>query len=490
MNNPAKEQDSQQQNVIKILPDQGTTREIFRAQRSANTNTDIKLKLAGKFYDILNWSRTGLAFEAPFDKNPVKPNQLVSEIEIHCGDIVVYKGALEVKSVRPSQQDKHFSSVGCEFKQQLFPVVGLQSALAVKEIASKVEGNYQELREVNPDICKVIVEFSSALQMMRKTCEDEEKRLAELTYDERHEAEKIFLAEMSKLAKRTFNEMSRRVATIIDVEVIPENSVYHRLFEENIYPYFQGADLVRRAFEKPRGYAGDFEMMNAIYRNGYEGNGLFGKVLHNYVTIEDQSETVLFRKPYFIGHMEKALATQGPKNILSIASGPAVEIQEVVRKWNQDLLSRTAFTLFDLDRMALEHAQTKIYQAALDTQKQVNTEFLNASVKAFLKHNATSKTEYDLIYSGGLFDYLDNLTAQGITHSLFKLLKPGGRLVIGNLTKENTTKAFCHLITRWHLIHKTEREMRAWADDLPDTAISFDYDPNHIQAFIVIVKTR
>ena len=191
--------------VIRILPEKGTTREVFRAQRSTNASSEIRLKLAGKLFDILNWSRTGLAFESPKSSCPVKENQLVSEVEITCGEIIVYKGALEIKSIRNSQ-NTDMLSVGCEFKQQLFPVVGLQSALAVNDAASKVDTSHQELRDVNPEMCKVIVEFTSALKMMKLTCAEEEDRLKQLTYDERLEAEKIFLSEMSKVAKKYFND--------------------------------------------------------------------------------------------------------------------------------------------------------------------------------------------------------------------------------------------------------------------------------------------
>jgi extracellular factor (EF) 3-hydroxypalmitic acid methyl ester biosynthesis protein len=40
--------------------------------------------------------------------------------------------------------------------------------------------------------------------------------------------------------------------------------------------------------------------------------------------------------------------------------------------------------------------------------------------------------QFDLIYAAGLYDYLDAKTASRLTKRLFELLKPGGRILVGN----------------------------------------------------------
>jgi hypothetical protein len=75
-----------------------------------------------------------------------------------------------------------------------------------------------------------------------------------------------------------------------------------------------------------------------------------------------------------------------------------------------------------------------------------------------------------------------------LVQSFYRLLKWGGTLVIGNLRKSNTTKAFCHLLVRWHLIHKNEDEMKEWTEGLSGANVTFDFDPKKTQAFIVIHK--
>ncbi len=475
-------------NLIRILPAKASTQQVFRQSRAENESVNICITIGSSKYPVKNWSRSGIAFVCDNAGLDLKEDQVISEVLIKYEETELFRGSIEVKSVRKTGEGKR--EVGAQFLEQLFPVEGLLAAIKVRQAGAILDNNYQELREINPEMCKVILEFASALKQLEALCKDEEKKLAQLIYDERQQAEGYFLRELSKVVKEIFNGISRRIATIIDIEKIPEDSVYHRLFKEHVYPFFERGDLPRRAVEKPRGYAGDFEMMNAMYRDGFEGQDLLGKVLHNYIANEDSSESVVFRRPYFIGQYEKTLKRPGNVSVLSLASGPAVEVQTILEQWPQEKLDRMRMTLFDLDRIALEHAQTKIFDRLLSLKKRFEVEFVNASVKAFLTHSEEYTEMYDLIYSGGLFDYLQNDIAKVIVQNLYTLLKPGGRLVLGNFTADNTTKAICHLVTRWHLIHKTEREMRQWAEGLPKASVSFDYDPHKIQAFIVIVKTE
>jgi extracellular factor (EF) 3-hydroxypalmitic acid methyl ester biosynthesis protein len=156
--------------------------------------------------------------------------------------------------------------------------------------------------------------------------------------------------------------------------------------------------------------------------------------------------------------------------------------------WPQEDLSRIEITLFDLDREALEHAQSCIYENAVRTGKNPKLNFIKKSVRAYLAGASKAREMHDLIYSGGLFDYLDNVTSAALVRVFAKMLNPGGSLVIGNFTKDNTTKAFCHLITNWNLIHKTETDMRNWATGVDGCTLRIDYDPGRINAFFVLTN--
>jgi extracellular factor (EF) 3-hydroxypalmitic acid methyl ester biosynthesis protein len=481
--------------VVQLHPEFSSTRphdsllnqpEVFRQKRADNATGQLSLLIGKEHFRLLNWSRTGIGFEVSVATNPFPVGLKVGPTKIFVGKTSVFSGDIEIKSVRKSS-DNVFN-VGAEFKSNLFLVEGIESAIRAQNCLDEILNHESEMQDVNPEVCKLIVAMGSSLQILKETCDEQEARLKDLTYDEREECLKVFLPSVTDGVGEVIRGYNRKLAGLLDIDRTPEGSIYHRLFEEHIYPLFKDSEFPRRAVEKPRGYAGDYEMMNQLYRNGYEGDTLFAKVLHGYMVTEDTGDSVRFRKPYFIGHMESMLDQPGNKSLLSLACGPAIEIQELISRWPQNKLDRVYFHLLDLDRKALDHAQTKIMEESINQNKSPNIEFINTSVKSLLVDPNYKTDALDLIYSGGLFDYLDQLTSKMLIQSLFKMLKPGGKLVIGNFHKSSTSKGFLHILFQWHLIHRTEDEMREWANGLEATDCRFDYDNKKINAFIVITK--
>lgn len=461
--------------------------DIFRQTRLENDRDLLKLKIAGSEYTLVNWSRTGLAFLITgVSKSPFPIGLKLGPTEVWVGNILVYNGDILVKSAKKNSDSE--IQVGAEFKSNLFMVEGIEAASTILNTIDVIGKISEQAETANAEVCKIILELASILRTVKAVCEDQERKLLDMTLDAKKEVLKIFEPSMAAELGSLLNEYSRRVESHIDVTKLPENSIYHRLFEEYIYPFFVTSDLARRAFEKPRGYAGDFEIMNQFYRNGFEGTDLFGRILHHYATSSDSAEPVKFRKPFFVSQIERLLDDPGEKKILSIACGPAVEVQEVVRRWTQSKLDRARFALLDLDRVALEHAQTKIYEACMEMGKNASVEFLCGSVKLILRSREILADQFDLIYSAGLFDYIDNLTAAALVRAFFKRVKKGGRLIVGNYTRNHSTKAFVHLITRWSLNHKTEEEIRGWAEGLEDCRASLEYDSKGVQAFLILEK--
>ena len=56
--------------------------------------------------------------------------------------------------------------------------------------------------------------------------------------------------------------------------------------------------FIARSWQKPKGYAGDYEMMSQIYHNDYVGSSYFSKIIHRYGINEFSSQSVRYRKDY------------------------------------------------------------------------------------------------------------------------------------------------------------------------------------------------
>src|SRR5207253_6912500 len=99
---------------------------------------------------------------------------------------------------------------------------------------------------------------------------------------------------------------------------------------EQLGPYIYGAPFAARAYYKPRGYAGDYEMMNHLYRSEVTGKTLFDQCVHKYFVDEPAGVAVKNRGYYLVEKLTqifRAHPAHEPLKIISIASGPAVEQQ-------------------------------------------------------------------------------------------------------------------------------------------------------------------
>ena len=65
----------------------------------------------------------------------------------------------------------------------------------------------------------------------------------------------------------------------------------------------------------------------------------------------------------------------------------------------------------------------------------------------------------DLIYSVGLIDYFDDPFVVKLLNSIYGLLRPGGRVVLGNFHPRNPSKMLMEAVLQWKLIHRDEADM-------------------------------
>src|ERR1022692_1907759 len=111
--------------------------------------------------------------------------------------------------------------------------------------------------------------------------------------------------------------------------------VASRYFHERFGALVDLSPFAARCFHKPLGYAGDFEMMNMVYRNESLGDTLFGRSLSRVLLDSDAGQAVRHRAHYLVGKITAAAVRGGPHRsarILSVAAGPAMELQLILRK--------------------------------------------------------------------------------------------------------------------------------------------------------------
>ncbi len=263
--------------------------------------------------------------------------------------------------------------------------------------------------------------------------------------------------------------------------------VASRYFHERFGALVDLSPFAARCFHKPLGYAGDFEMMNMIYNNESLGGTLFGRSLSRVVLDSDAARAVRARAYYLVEKIEAAAAHGGrhrPARILSVAAGPAMELQLILRK-NPALLAagRAEIALLDQDASALEHARDRIQALAAQADVEVTFRCINTSIKTVITEGLDDS--YDLVYSAGLFDYLKDLAVRAAGTRLVDALAPGGHAVIGNFDVANPTRPFMELILNWPLYHRSADDLRRLFDGL-GSGMSIEREATGVNLFAVI----
>jgi hypothetical protein len=245
--------------------------------------------------------------------------------------------------------------------------------------------------------------------------------------------------------------------------------------------------VAARCFHKPLGYAGGFEMMNMIYRNESLGDTLFGRALSRVLPDSPAGQAVRHRAHYLAGKITGAAAGSAPGQpvrLLSVAAGPAMELQLILRN-NPALLraGRAEITLLDQDASALRHAHEQIEALATQARAEVTLRCLNTSIRTVIAEGLQGC--YDLIYSAGLFDYLKDRTARAAGARLVEALAPGGHAVIGNFGVANPSRPMLELILDWPLHHRSGSDLRRLFGDL-GTGMTVEQEATGVNLFAVI----
>jgi len=233
-----------------------------------------------------------------------------------------------------------------------------------------------------------------------------------------------------------------------------------KFMREQVGAFVYGAPFAFRAYSKPRGYAGDYEMMNHLYRDERVGKSLFDQCMHKYFIDEPAGVAVKNRGRYLLEKIKTVVARSSSKKIriLAVASGPAMEQQLFLKEVTHNTGKEIEFVCIDQDEESLKHAQRQIQSADRFIKSGHTFRFVNLAIKNIIGRGLPEKN-FDLIYTAGLFDYFTDPVAQLTATKLFEGLAPGGELVIGNFSKDNPSVAFMEMVLDWHLIYRSVEDL-------------------------------
>lgn len=254
-----------------------------------------------------------------------------------------------------------------------------------------------------------------------------------------------------------------------------EPKVYRlkKIFEKRYRHYFLYGEFVKRSYEKPLGYAGDFKIIDDIYQNQPRTVG-FDRLCDNYFQQLAASKSVRERKEDFKNFILNFVKEHTNEDIrlMNLASGSAREIKELLEFDIDKLFSKVTFDCYDFETEAIDYAK-----GILNNAKNVNF-FQKNAIRLALKKDIKEEVpiNYDLIYSFGLFDYLDIRVATRLIANLKKLLKKSGMIIISNARDKysNPSAGWMEWVAEWYVVYRSEEEFR-------NIFLNAGFSPNNLQ---------
>jgi len=219
--------------------------------------------------------------------------------------------------------------------------------------------------------------------------------------------------------------------------------------------------LQARARHKPRGYAGDHELLRRIALRQVCQHPL-GRCFDEYFQSQAAPQAVRNRIELAAGWIVEAVASCAAPvcRVAIVGSGPALEVSLAAGRLTPELRQRLHVTLLDVDNESLDAAAIRLDTILSDSP--VTTIQGNLFRLAQRPTLAAHLQGANLILCAGLFDYLSGPVAAAMLREFWRHLAPGGAAFVFNFA-DNPTRAYMEWLGNWYLIYRTQADLAALA---------------------------
>ncbi len=412
---------------------------------------------------LLKLERTTVVFEVYNPYSIVQLSEVLTNLTIRRGDSPIYNGRAVVSNLVNTGLLLILSATFLDPWIQDSASLGGETA----NFRLEADGFLQEWSEVNrirDDYRLAVLSLRSYLaelnQWLQRVEAESAEAIAEIfaTYDSLIDYSAPLLEKLDEL-NCAFATEAERVA---DWEAGLHKTFAHR----ELHPLIMTSPYPHRTFNKPLGYAGDYEMMNMIHRDVPEGPNTYAKLVNaSYVrlpiarSVRNRAKNL---EDYLVRGAQEQVGTGLPFAALSVGCGPAIEVQRFVR--SSSLAESARLDLLDFNQETLAYAEERIRAAMAETGNRTEIRFLKMSVHQLLKSAAAIpedgfRSSYSFIYCAGLFDYLSGKVCSRLMRLFYAWLRPGGLLLVTNMHDGTLNRYLLEHQAEWYLIYRNEAQM-------------------------------
>lgn len=247
--------------------------------------------------------------------------------------------------------------------------------------------------------------------------------------------------------------------------------------------------IVKRANDKPLGYPGDYELLEAIYNN----QGVSEKIGHYFdksflsnkyaVAVRNRKEKMKIILKEFI----TSSSSTGVR-ILNLACGSCREIKELLSSLDVHK-KRIIFECVDQDGDALEFVKDSLGKLPGNIEIKFSKQNILDIVNKPSYYSGLIGKQ-DLVYSIGLADYLPDRILKKLIRFCFGLLHSGGRLIITHKDIDEYRPLDPDWFCDWTFIPRNREKLFNLIRDsgIDNSSIALERDNSKIILFTILGK--
>ncbi|MCB1158622.1 MAG: hypothetical protein KDK45_14055, partial [Leptospiraceae bacterium] len=241
--------------------------------------TPKKVRIEGYIWD---YSRFGLGVVIPAETLKLKEKETlhIFNCSIHCFG---QERNLGDASIVRMYKEKGEQFLGIYLENEFVDLDFLNEKhithIQEDEIKS-VKLEFRDMEKVIPEFKALVSDISLGFSLYKRKLDDLDKKFSK----EPDILQKSLFQSILKGIGREFYQFLNDTITNLKRTVKPYNKIQHEIhgyyIRKVLWHYLMESPFIWRTNIKPRGYAGDSEMMELVYRNSYEGESSFGKIFH------------------------------------------------------------------------------------------------------------------------------------------------------------------------------------------------------------------
>ena len=228
----------------------------------------------------------------------------------------------------------------------------------LRECFANYLDEWQKVYRVLPEFKVVVADMQTFLADLRLWLEQIELEIRSAPAGDRVEMERRAARELGEGMVPAFDALHERLEALSDKIEEELRPVHQSFAKRQLHPLVMCSPFAFRTYHKPLGYAGDYEMVNMIARDPFEGGSLFAKVMNLWFLSQWPARAHRYRLEYLqellVQESLRAERLGRPIRILNLGCGPAREVQEFLARG--PLCNHAQFTLLDFNDETVQHA--------------------------------------------------------------------------------------------------------------------------------------